>query len=103
MKSKMLFDQLRQASRMVNVSVLWHRVRLFQSAQGPPASEEFHCIHRRGAAGGGQVRQQPAPEYSSSQALPAGPHTQRVGEVQRRWRVQGLGAQGQLNHLPLPN
>lgn len=74
-------------------------VLLFQFAQGPPTSEEFHSIHWRRKTRGGQVWQQPATEYSSSQALPAGSHTERVGEVSRGRRVQGLGPQGQLNHL----
>lgn len=108
----MLFDLRRQASRMkwicgelrvwcvfYGVARCTKSVLLFQFAQGPPTSEEFHSIHWRRKTRGGQVWQQPATEYSSSQALPAGSHTERVGEVSRGRRVQGLGPQGQLNHL----
>lgn len=67
---------------------------LFQPAESAPAAARVHRVHRRGAAGGGQVRQQPADQRAGGEALPARAHRQLPGQVHQRHGLQGLGAQG---------
>lgn len=61
---------------------------------GPPATAWLLGVYRRGAIGGGQVRQQFTAEHSTGQALYPGADAEGVGSVRAGRRVQRLGPQG---------